>query len=101
MTLAEFLAWEERQETKYKFDGFEPVAMFRVTRAHSTNQGNVLAALIYRLRGSRCGAQGPELMVEVAGRIRYPDVFVACTPGSNDDKVITDPVVIFEILSEG
>ena len=27
MTLAEFLAWEERQEQRYEFDGSEPVAM--------------------------------------------------------------------------
>jgi Uma2 family endonuclease len=27
MTLAEFLAWEERQEVRYEFDGFAPVAM--------------------------------------------------------------------------
>ena len=27
MTLAEFLDWEERQELRYEFDGFQPVAM--------------------------------------------------------------------------
>ena len=27
MTLAAFLAWEERQELRYEFDGVEPVAM--------------------------------------------------------------------------
>ena len=27
MSLAEFLAWEERQELRYEFDGFQPVAM--------------------------------------------------------------------------
>jgi hypothetical protein len=27
MTLAEFLAWEESQEFRWEFDGFEPVAM--------------------------------------------------------------------------
>ncbi|MEJ0044833.1 MAG: hypothetical protein WDN04_00735 [Rhodospirillales bacterium] len=26
MTLAEFLVWEERQELRYEFDGFAPVA---------------------------------------------------------------------------
>ena len=35
MSLAEFLAWEERQEIKYEFDGFEPFAMVGVTVAHS------------------------------------------------------------------
>ena len=27
MTLEAFLAWEERQELRYEFDGFQPVAM--------------------------------------------------------------------------
>jgi hypothetical protein len=34
MTLAEFLAWEERQELRYEFDGFAPVALTGGTRAH-------------------------------------------------------------------
>jgi hypothetical protein len=27
LTLAEFLEWEERQELRYEFDAFQPVAM--------------------------------------------------------------------------
>ncbi len=27
MTLPEFLAWEDAQELRYEFDGFQPVAM--------------------------------------------------------------------------
>lgn len=101
MTLAEFLEWEERQEVKYEFDGFEPVAIVGVTWAHSTIQGNVVAALINRLRGKPCRAHGSDLKIEVSGRVRYPDAFVACTPDPNNTKVVKDPVVIFEILSEG
>jgi Uma2 family endonuclease len=101
MTLAEFLEWDERQEGKYEFDGFEPVAMVGVTRAHSVIQRNILFALTGRLRGKRCEVHGSEMKIEVAGRIRYPDAFVVCTPGAVSDKVITDPVVIFEILSDG
>ncbi len=100
MSMAEFLEWEERQETKYEFDGFEPVAMVGVTRAHSVIQRNILLALGIRLRGKQCEPHGSELKIEVAGRIRYPDAFVVCTPGPGTDKVITDPVVIFEILSD-
>jgi Uma2 family endonuclease len=99
MTLAEFLAWEERQELRYEFDGFAPKAMTGGTRAHSTIQSNLLAALIVRLRGRPCQAHGSHLKIEVAGRIRYPDAFVVCSPGSNASQVVSDPVVVFEILS--
>jgi Uma2 family endonuclease len=73
MTLAEFLAWEERQELRYEFDGFAPVAMTGGTRAHETIHVNLLIALGNRLRGGPCRAYGSDLKIEVAGRIRYPD----------------------------
>jgi Uma2 family endonuclease len=99
MTLGEFLAWEDRQELRYEFDGFAPKAMTGGTRAHSSIQSNLLAALIVRVRGKRCQAHGSHLKIEVAGRIRYPDAFVVCSLGSNESQVVTDPVVVFEILS--
>jgi Uma2 family endonuclease len=99
MGLTEFLAWEERQELKYEFDGYAPVAMVGVTRAHSEIQRNILIALGTRLRGKQCHSHGSELKIEVVGRIRYPDAFVVCTPGETTDTVVTDPVVIFEIIS--
>jgi Uma2 family endonuclease len=99
MTLKEFLAWEERQELRHEFDGLAPKAMTGGTRAHSTIQSNLLAALNVRLRGKPCQAHGSHLKIEVAGRIRYPDAFVVCSPGSNASQVVSDPVVVFEILS--
>ena len=35
------------------------------------------------------------------GRIRYPDAFVVCTPVVPKTTVVPDPVVVFEILSDG
>jgi len=99
MTLQEFLAWEERQELKYEFDGTQPVAMTGGTRAHAVLQGNLAASLITRLRGKPCRFFGSDLKIEVAGSIRYPDGFVVCTPGANASTVVHDPVVVFEVLS--
>jgi Uma2 family endonuclease len=99
MTLAEFLDWEDRQELKHEFDGFHPVAMVGVTAAHAIIQRNLTTALTNRLRGRPCQFFGPELKIEVVGRIRNPDGFVVCSPVPNDAKVIRDPVIIFEILS--
>ena len=99
MTIAEFLAWEERQPTKHEFDGFAVVAMTGVTAAHSTIQANLVTALTQRLRGKPCRAHGSDLKLEVAGSIRYPDAFVVCTALGPTDRVVREPVVIFEILS--
>lgn len=45
MTPEEFLAWEEQQELRYKFDGFEPVAMTGVTLSQETVRGTLRALL--------------------------------------------------------
>ncbi len=99
MTLDEFLAWEERQELRWEFDGFAPVAMNGGTVAHSTINGNLSFALHSRLRGSRYRPHGPSLKIEVAGRIRYPDALVICSPQPNMATIASDPVVVFEIVS--
>jgi Uma2 family endonuclease len=100
MTLAEFLEWEARQELRYEFDGFQPVAMTGGTFAHAVIQRNLAIAIGGRLRGKPCAFVGSDLKIEVAGRIRYPDGFVVCTPQSPRAKRVIDPVVIFEVLSE-
>ncbi len=100
MTLDDFLAWEANQPERYEFDGFGPVAWNSGTAAHSTVGTNLIAELCGRLRGKPCRAYGSLLKILVAGRVRYPDAFVACTPASNDATWITDPAVVFEVLSE-
>ena len=99
MTVAEFLEWEERQPTKYEFDGFRPVAMVGVTVEHSAVQMNLLAGLTNHLRGKPCRPHGSDVKIRVADRIRYPDALVVCTPMPRGTTVITEPVVVFEILS--
>jgi Uma2 family endonuclease len=100
MTLAEFLAWEDGQELRYEFDGIQPVAMTGGTAAHAFIQRNLAITLGGRLRGRPCQFYGNDLKIEVAGRIRYPDGFVVCTPIPAQAKLVRDPVVIFEVLSD-
>jgi Uma2 family endonuclease len=99
MSLEAFLDWEHRQEMKYEFDGFQPVGMTGASAAHSRIQVNLLGLLYNALRGHRCQPHGSDLKVQVAGRIRYPDAFIVCTPISAGAQVVHDPVVVFEILS--
>jgi Uma2 family endonuclease len=99
MLLAEFLAWEERQELRWEFDGFQPVAMTCGTAAHEMIARNILVATQNRLAGGRCQAFGANLKIEAAGRIRYPDAFVVCTLVPPRSTVVLDPVVVFEVLS--
>jgi Uma2 family endonuclease len=100
MSVAEFLDWEERQELRYEFDGFQTRAMTGGTAGHALVQRNLITALTTRLRGKRCQPYGSELKIEVAGSIRYPDAFVVCTPIDPGATMVLDPVVIFEVLSD-
>jgi len=100
MTLAEFLDWEERQPTRYEFDGFGPVAMTGGTAGHADVQRNLAIAVGGRLRGKPCRFYGSDLKFQVAqGHVRYPDGMVVCSPVDRSTTVINDPVIVFEVLS--
>ena len=100
MTLAEFLAWEERQPLRYEFDGIGPVAMTGGTYGHSTIQRNLAIVIGGRLRGKPCQFQGSDLKIQVGdGHIRYPDGMVVCSPVDRTATVVHEPVVVFEVLS--
>jgi Uma2 family endonuclease len=101
MTVQEFLAWEERQEPRWEFNGVEPVAMTGGTEAHEGIGTRLRTLLDVRLMGKRCRVRGPSMKIEVMGRIRYPDAVVSCTHIARDATTIRDPVVVFEVLSPG
>jgi Uma2 family endonuclease len=101
MTLAQFLAWEERQELRYEFDGFEAVAMTGGTIAHDRITFDLQKALDARLAGKPCRPLGPNVKILVDGRSRYPDALVVCRPVSPAATVAEDPVIVFEVLSDG
>ena len=101
MTLAEFLAWEERQEPRYEFDGFAPVAMTGGTAAHDRITFNLQKVLDARLTGKPCQPWGPNMKIVVDGRARYPDAFVVRQPVPPTATAAGNPVVVFEVVSEG
>jgi Uma2 family endonuclease len=71
------------------------------TAAHSAIQRNLIYALTGGLRGKPCQPYGSDLKIKVADdSIRYPDAFVVCTSVPPRMTVVSDPVVIFEILTE-
>ncbi len=84
MTLEDFLVWEAKQPERYEFDGFQPVAMNGGTLAHALIGSNLVIELGIHLRDTHCRAYGTGLKTLVAGRVRYPDVFVACSPITPD-----------------
>ncbi len=101
MTVENFLDWEQRQELRYEFDGFQPVAMTGGTFEHDRISINLTALLLARLRGKPCRPHGSNLKIKVMGSVRYPDAFVTCSPVQRGVTVVHEPVVVFEVLSKG
>jgi Uma2 family endonuclease len=100
MSLDEFLAWEERQELKWEYDGFAPRAMTGGTSAHALIQANLMGQMYIGLRGSPCRIYGSELKVRMQSTIRYPDALVVCSKIDARTTYTTDATVVFEVLSK-
>jgi hypothetical protein len=71
MTVGEFLAWEERQELRYEFDGLRPVATIGGTIAHDLITFNIRKRM-------------PEIEVEVPIDVFYTDLDHASSRGAAD-----------------
>ena len=99
-TQEEFFSWAERQEERYEFDGFEPVAMTGGSNVHSEIGVNLLVALKNRLRDGGCKPLGSDAGVATVGTtIRYPDALVTCTRYDPRARTVPGVIVIFEVLS--
>ena len=101
MRIEDFLSWEARQETRFEFDGFEPVAMVGGAENHARLQRNLAISVGGRLRGTPCEFFGSDLKLVTATQVRYPDGQVVCGVGHGEATFTTMPVVLFEVTSPG
>jgi Uma2 family endonuclease len=100
MTQAEFFDWAQRQDIRYEFDGFQPVAMTGGNVDHNQITLNILLALHPRLRGTGCRPLGPDAGVQTIGKaVRYPDSLITCTKTPGNAYLVPGVTVVFEVLS--
>ena len=98
MTVEDFLDWENRQEDRWEFDGFGPVAMVGASLRHNQIAGNLEFALRRRLRPP-CVVYRETVRLRLAASLRYPDLMVVCSGVPQRTTEIVDPLVVFEVLS--
>jgi Uma2 family endonuclease len=98
MSIEEFLAWENCQEKRWEFDGFEPRAMVGGSSRHNRIVGALEFALRQRL-ADRCIVYRETMRLRLEHTARYPDLMVVCTPVADDAQEVADPVVVIEVLS--
>jgi Uma2 family endonuclease len=98
ITVDEFLEWERRQELRYEFDGFAPVAMTGGSLNHSAIATRLAIAIDGKLAPG-CRFYRGDAKILAAGRVRYPDGAVTCSPIDGQSDILPNPVVVFEVLS--
>ncbi len=100
MTQDEFFAWAQAQDGRYEFDGLQPVAMTGGSRTHARISGNILVELHNRLRGNACEPLNGDAGIQTIGEaVRYPDCVVSCAPDHDRDRLVSTPVIVFEVVS--
>jgi Uma2 family endonuclease len=102
LTLAEFLAWEERQSAKFEYRAGAIFAMAGATDDHGQIVSNLITLIRPRLRRGPCRVypQDMKVVTDFPGS-RYPDIVVTCDPRDAQDRLIKrHPKILIEVLSK-
>jgi hypothetical protein len=68
------------------------------TVAHAAIQPDLIGLPYNRMRGHRCQVYGSKLKIQAGQSIRYLDAFVVCSTTPPGTLVVTEPMIVFEIL---
>ena len=100
----EYLAGEELAEQKHEYLNGVVYATAGGTMRHSALAVRIVALLYPQLRGKNCQPYNSDLLVRIAIgddlRFYYPDATIYRGPVDETARVIDDPSVVFEVLSE-
>lgn len=104
LSVADYLAFEERSEFKHEYINGELYAIAGTSIRHNRITLNLASRLIGHLRGSRCEVfvADVKLYLKEPGVeiFYYPDLMVCCEPGDDEAYYRARPCLIVEVLSE-
>ncbi len=104
ISAGDYLAGEITSLSKHEYLNGVVYAMAGGTMRHSAIAVRLMAILYPRLRGGRCQPYNSDLLLRVQMkedlRFYYPDATIHCGEMNADARIIDDPTVIFEVLSE-
>lgn len=105
LTPEEYLIRERAAETKSEYYNGEVFAMAGASERHNLIVSNLVFSLVGSLRQRDCRVYSNDmrLLVSDTGLYTYPDVLVVCgSPNlvNKDGDVLTNPLLIIEVLSE-
>lgn len=103
MTWEEYLSFEEQSPRRHEYVNGTVYAMSGASLAHNQIAQELVVAFRSHLRGGPCMPFFLEAKLEIgAGRDKimyYPDAMVSCRPEDRTDKVVRNPRLVVEILS--
>lgn len=104
-TREEYLALEEAAEYKSEYYRGEIFAMAGTSATHNRIVLNVASFLDRELPKKRCDVFASDVRLQVESRdlFTYPDIMIVCEKPQfyeNRNDTVTNPVIIFEVLSE-
>lgn len=100
----EYLKIDENSELRYEFIHGEIVAMAGSSIAHNRISRNLCFDIHTKLKrkGKNCEPFMSDIRVKIFGEniYYYPDVVVSCEELDNNQKYLSSPIFIAEVLSE-
>jgi Uma2 family endonuclease len=104
LTIAEYLDFERRSETKHDYLDGDVFAMTGASRSHNRITLNIALALETEIGDRDCEVFANEMRVLTPTHLfTYPDVVVACSPLQFDDgevDTLLNPLLVVEVLSK-
>ena len=105
LTVAEYLTFERKSESKHEFFDGELFAMTGGTPAHSLIASNFIREAGNALKDRPCVVYTSDLRVKVnaTGLYTYPDVTIVCGEQKFDDDqsdTLINPTIVVEVLSK-
>ena len=104
MTVEEYLDFESRSRNRHEYLAGEVFAMSGVSRRHNRIVRRLCEALGNHLAGGPCEVHFADVQVKLRVNrddyVYYPDVMVVCDRGRDEDRFVTNPKLIIEVLSQ-
>lgn len=104
MTVAAYVALDRSSEARWEYASGEAWVMGGASPEHAVVARNVIVELTNALRGKPCLAlpDGQKLATTRTRGYHYPDAMVVCAQphyDAEDDRAITNPTLLVEVLS--
>jgi len=100
ISVENYLKGERISPSKHEYVYGEVYAMAGTSDNHNRIVNEIVARLVFHLRGSKCEPFSGDIKVRVSPDVYYyPDVLVSCEETVEDSHFRNEPILIVEVIS--